>query len=748
MKSDKFNRLYVAESGVTQTGANADYRMRVRPELQSGLLLALIHELGTVRQYFRVPSQLDQLAGSHSLEQFARASGISVAVLDRLVDDLAEHRGRSIVLAGNVLPADVHLLAHFLNEALGNGGVYDQEAAPVVFSSSTSPEDWTALADRMRRGAVAGVIHAGTNPVFHLPPAVGYAQALKSVPLTVSLTGSENETSRVCRYVLPVHHAFESWGDHSVRNGIVSFQQPLIAPIYDTHQMEGILLGWMRGKGSYKESLYHQYLMDRWEKVEYPRLSVASSFPDFWYSSLQQGVVNVPRQAGPALKFRQECLASIAVSQVKDFALVMTESYFLGDGRYANNGWMQELPHPISKITWDNYAAVSKTTADELGIADNDIVVVTSGTSSVSLPVFVQPGQTDHVISVALGYGRTHAGPIGTGVGVSLQPLMPLSALTGSRVLTGVRVTKGAGTHRLASTQEHYPIDDTLFKDIHLRREIVREGTIDEYRKNPRFLHEHGEGEKSITSPIEYNGVKWAMAIDLNKCVGCNACVAGCNVENNIPVVGQEEVIKGRAMHWMRIDRYFGGTAEDPSLSHQPMLCQQCDNAPCENVCPVSATNHSPDGLNQMVYNRCVGTKYCSNNCPYKVRRFNFFNWRGELADGYYEQESLTLMHNPEVTVRSRGVMEKCTFCVQRVAEARQHATEAGRPLSGSDVRTACQDACPATAIVFGDMNDPNSEVSRYRKHDAGYHVLEEMNVRPNVTYIAKLRNIHPETKA
>jgi molybdopterin-containing oxidoreductase family iron-sulfur binding subunit len=285
-------------------------------------------------------------------------------------------------------------------------------------------------------------------------------------------------------------------------------------------------------------------------------------------------------------------------------------------------------------------------------------------------------------------------------------------------------------------------MNDEFVKDLHLKRKIVREGTLAEYEKNPNFLHEEKIELFSIAKEVEYKGVKWAMAIDLNKCIGCNACVAGCNVENNIPVVGKEQAAKGREMQWIRIDRYYSGTDAEPWLSHQPMLCQHCDNAPCENVCPVVATNHSPDGLNQMVYNRCVGTKYCSNNCPYKVRRFNFFNWHDQLADGYYDQQPVNLLHNPEVTVRSRGVMEKCTFCIQRIMEARQHAIEQGRELKASDVKTACQEACPATAIVFGDMNDSSSEIASYRKHNLGYFVLEELNVRPNITYIAKLRNL------
>jgi len=275
-----------------------------------------------------------------------------------------------------------------------------------------------------------------------------------------------------------------------------------------------------------------------------------------------------------------------------------------------------------------------------------------------------------------------------------------------------------------------------------LKRKIIREGTVEEYERNPKFIQEEKTELFNIVKEVEYHGLKWGMAIDLNKCIGCNACVAGCSVENNIPIVGKEQVAKGREMQWIRIDRYYSGTDATPSLSHQPMLCQQCDNAPCENVCPVAATNHSPDGLNQMVYNRCVGTKYCANNCPYKVRRFNFFNWRDDFADGYYEQPVTELVNNPEVTVRSRGVMEKCTFCIQRIMEARQHATEQGYVLHGSNVRTACQETCPATAIVFGDVNDPNSEVSHYRNHDLGYHVLEEINIRPNIIYLAKLKNI------
>jgi molybdopterin-containing oxidoreductase family iron-sulfur binding subunit len=337
---------------------------------------------------------------------------------------------------------------------------------------------------------------------------------------------------------------------------------------------------------------------------------------------------------------------------------------------------------------------------------------------------------------------------VGTGVGTFASGILSPEGFLTMRVVGGAAVRKADGRHELVTTQEHHSLNDPFVKDFHLKRKVIQEGTVTQYLEDPEFLHREKVELFSIANEVEYHGVKWAMAIDLNKCVGCNACVASCNVENNIPVIGKDQVAKGREMQWLRIDRYYAGTPDAPIPSHQPMLCQHCDQAPCENVCPVVATNHSPDGLNQMVYNRCVGTKYCSNNCPFKARRFNFFNYRDHFADGYYDNETTGLVNNPEVTVRSRGVMEKCTFCVQRIAEARQHAAEQGRPVAGTDVRTACQEACPATAIVFGDMNDPSSAVSQARAHHLGYHVLEETNARPNVTYLARLRNLHSEKPA
>jgi len=741
MKSTNFNRLYCVEGTMSLTGANADHRLRLRPDAQLGFVLALLNEIVVVRGVNNGNKKAGELLTTVSLKKFATEHALSLDVLKHLVDDLLAHRGKAIVHAGSTLPETVHIAVNYLNEILGNTAVYKKNVASIG-SVETPASEFEGLVGRMKSGQVAAVVHFGVNPVYHLPRGLRYDEALKSVRMSISLTETDDETSRLCMYVLPANHNFESWGDHSVRTGVHSLQQPVIAPLYDTRQREAVLLSWMAGPDTYSESLYHQYLMNRWEKEVYPASGAKADFISFWYSALHDGVVRLEKMSAAQKSFNTAAVASVgSATTVAGFAVALTEHYYLGNGRNANNGWLQELPHPVSKVVWDNYAAISPITAKRIGVNGGDLVEVSTSDGAATVPVLLQPGQAENSVSIALGYGRTNAGPIGTGVGFDVTPLLGTAALNGARILSGATVKKTGGSHEIVSTQEHHALDDEFTKELHLKRKIVREGTLAEYEKHPNFLHEEKVHLFSITPEVTYSGLKWAMAIDLNKCIGCNACVAGCNVENNIPVVGKDQVANGREMHWIRIDRYYAGTDAAPSLSHQPMLCQHCDNAPCENVCPVVATNHSPDGLNQMAYNRCVGTKYCSNNCPYKVRRFNFFDWRDRFADGYYEEKPFDLVHNPEVTVRSRGVMEKCTFCIQRIMEARQHATEQGRELKGTDVKTACQEACPATAIVFGDMSDPKSEVSKYRAHTLGYHVLEETNAKPNVTYIARLKN-------
>jgi len=743
MVSDTFVRLYSVEGTMSLTGTNADYRCRLHPEAQLEFVLALTRAVAA-----KLKLAAASLPAGPDLAAIAHRRGLPLKTLEHLVDDLVTLRGKGIVYAGSALNTDVHVAVNYLNELLGNTALYGP-AEPATAVTVTPPADVASTIADMKAGKVGFVAHLDVNPVYHLPKVLGYAGALKSVPFSVAMTDVENETAQLCTYMLPVHTMLESWGDHTVRTGVISLQQPVIAPLYATRQQEAILLRWMSASTPFSELLYQEYLKRHWESAVFPSLGRLTDFLTFWQMALHDGVVTTPVSAQAPLQFRKDALASLRLQEHPDrYAVVLLASPYLGDGRWANNGWLQELPHPISKVVWDNYAAISPAAARALGVESNDLIEVSTESGKVTLPVFVQPGTAEQLIAVSLGYGRWNAGPVGSNVGVDVTPLLPAGCLTGPRVVRAMSVSKSEGSYALASTQEHHALDDTFVKDFHLKRHIIREGVLEEYRKDPHSLGIERKEHESISPRVEFVGVKWAMAIDLNKCTGCNACVAGCNVENNLPVIGKEQVAKGREMQWIRIDRYYSGTPEEPLASHQPMLCQHCDNAPCENVCPVVATNHSPDGLNQMIYNRCVGTKYCSNNCPYKVRRFNFFNFRDHLADGYYQQEPVSLMHNPEVTVRSRGVMEKCTFCVQRIMEARQHATEAGVTFDGKQVETACQQACPAQAIVFGNMHDPGADISRYREHPAGYDVLGELNVKPNVTYLARLRNIHSEKRA
>ena len=672
--SDTFVRLYAVEGNMSLTGTNADYRMRLHPASQLEFVLALTRAVAS-----KLKVAVPALPASADLATLAKNMSLPPATLEHLVEDLAANRGKGIVVAGSALDAGVHTAVNYLNDLLGNTALY-VPGPPASALKAATPAELGALTADMRAGKVGFLAHLDVNPVYHLPREFRYAEALKGVPFTVAMTEAENETAQLCTYMLPIHSMLESWGDHSIRSGVYSMQQPVIAPLYATRQKEAILHHWISSASPFSESLYLDYLKRHWETVLFPALGRSIDFASFWPTALHDGVVTAAAVSASPAQFRKDAIASVRPAPAAGkYAVLLLPAPYLGDGTWANNGWLQELPHPVSKIVWDNYAAMSAASAAALGVKSNDRIDVTTGAGKVTLPVFVQPGTADNLICVSLGYGRWNGGPVGSGVGVDCTPLLSAESMAGPRLIPATGVAKAEGTYPLASTQEHHALDDTFVKDFHLKRKIIREGVLDEYRKDPHALGIEREEHESISPRVTFEGVKWGMAIDLNKCTGCNACVAGCNVENNIPVVGKEQVEKGREMQWIRIDRYYSGTAEAPVASHQPMLCQHCDNAPCENVCPVVATNHSPDGLNQMVYNRCVGTKYCSNNCPYKVRRFNFYNFRDHLAEGYYLQEPVSLMHNPEVTVRSRGVMEKCSFCIQRIMAARQAATEQGR---------------------------------------------------------------------
>lgn len=737
----KFNRLYSVESNLSLTGMNSDYRLKIRPEAQYDFVMSILSELSK-----KGVIGISVNTAGYSMSTFIEKYGVDRKKADHLVNDLLSNKGQSIVYAGNSLPENVHLAVNLLNEVLGNRRLYRTDETSVNHLSLSEIKHFEELVSSLNNNRVAAVIHIDCNPVYHLPADLGYSEALSKAGLVVTLSERQSETAFASGYVLPINHNFESWGDAKTRTGFISLQQPVIAPIHNTRQKEAILLTWIEGKSdAYNEKIYHNYLMNNWENSVYPLTAAKVEFKRFWTGALHDGVTLIRESAQNLSSFNLTSIESNA-KQADGYTIILKENYFLGDGRFSHNGWLQELPHPVSKITWDNYAAVSEKTAKALEVKDNDVVEIDINGRKLELPVFMQAGNADETITIELGYGRNYSGTVANGVGFNANVLLAKSGGLSPWIYSAASVKKTGRTVKLASTQEHHVFDNELTKDLHIKRHIIQEGTVEQYLKNPSFIKDAQHPEMdSVYKQHEYTGVKWGMSIDLNKCIGCAQCVVACNVENNVPVVGKDQVLNSREMQWLRIDRYYSGTADEPKVSLQPMLCQHCDQAPCENVCPVVATTHSLDGLNQMVYNRCVGTRYCSNNCPYKVRRFNFFNFRDHFRNGYQENSIFALLHNPEVTVRSRGVMEKCTFCVQRISDARSEAIRENREVRGTDVVTACQESCPTDAIQFGDINNTEAEFNKYRNHELGYYVLEELNVKPNVTYIAKLRNIHSE---
>ncbi|MHB9010847.1 MAG: TAT-variant-translocated molybdopterin oxidoreductase [Ignavibacteriaceae bacterium] len=741
---DNFNRLYSIEGNLSLTGMNADYRMRLRPDLQFEFVMSLLNEIS--KQGAGSISVDPDILSQFNLYDFAQKNSLYGNVLELLVKDLLKNRGSAIIHAGRTLPENVHVAVNLLNDALGNSKLYNPDTTELPDSSLTKIEEWESLVQSMNEGKIGAIINFDSNPIYHLPSDLGFVDAVKKVPLVISLTESENESSELANYVLPISHPFESWGDAQTRVGYYSLQQPVISPLFYTRQKEEVLLAWVTG--DYKENIYHDYLMNNWQSAIYPSLNEMLDFNRFWLGALQRGIVNSGSTPNSVNSFDKTALAVLKEKpkNISGYVVSLKEGYATGDGKYANNGWLQELPHPVTKVTWDNYASVSVATAKQMNVEEKDVIEISLGERKLKIPVVIQPGSADNTITIELGYGRSKCGVVGLGVGFNANVLMSKDSKLTPWIYNSASIKKTGDTYDIVSTMEHHPINDPLVSGVVKERKIILEGTVLDYKKNPKIIKEQRYTDNaSLYDPHDYPGVKWGMSIDLNKCTGCGECVISCNAENNVPVVGKDQVKVSREMQWIRIDRYYSGSAEDPHVSLEPMLCQQCDHAPCENVCPVAATNHSDDGLNQMVYNRCVGTRYCSNNCPYKVRRFNFFNFKDHFRDGYQESNLFDLVYNPEVTVRSRGVMEKCTFCTQRIMAAREDAIREHKPLKGSDVKTACQEACGTSAINFGDINDNKSEFYKYRNHELGYYVLENLNVRPNVTYLAKLRNTHSE---
>ncbi|HEY8965262.1 MAG TPA: 4Fe-4S dicluster domain-containing protein, partial [Candidatus Methylacidiphilales bacterium] len=675
---DPCNRLYVAECGFSITGARADHRWAVPPSDYVPLATAL----------------RDAVAGTVG----GKEADPRWPWLPAVAADLRRHAGRGLLLAGDGVPGPAREAFDEANRLLGNAG--RTVVRVPLLPPGLRPEPLDALVGEMERGEVAFLLILGGNPIHDAPS--GFAQALGRVPLSIHHTLFPNETAAACTWAVPAAHDLEAWGDAQSSDGTLSLRQPLIAPLYGGRS-EIELLALL--SGTFKDKDGHDLVRETWQAHD----------DGAWNDWLRDGVVTAPAPFTPA-PANASRYAEVPAPPSGTPWIVVRPDARLRDGRHAENGWLQELPDPMTKLTWGNAALVAPATADHYGLADGDEIEIASDTGRARLPVLRVPGQAEGGFILPLGYGRTEAGRVGTGIGGDVRGLRtgPLGTLR----KTGRQIT-------LAITQHQAGIEG---RDL-IRR--TRAGDTPE--------QDPAQPPPSLYPDVPYRGHAWGMTIDLGTCIGCNACMVACQSENNIPVVGPEQVVRGREMHWIRVDRYFSGPEGAPEAHFQPVPCMHCENAPCEVVCPVGATVHSDEGLNEMVYNRCVGTRYCSNNCPYKVRRFNFLEFNGKLA----ESEKLRL--NPNVTVRSRGVMEKCTYCVQRIETARIAASVEKRPLGGDEIVTACQSACPAEAIVFGDINDPHSAVSKSRARPGRYALLADLDTRPRTTYLPGRINPNPE---
>jgi Fe-S-cluster-containing dehydrogenase component len=729
--ADPMNRLWAIEGCMTLTGANADQRLQIRPSRVASLIFALARFLS---ELYGIPLPKDVNAESlkpFDLDSTGRDLGIEPHVLRALAEDLKRAGKSALVLAGPALPPEAHAACHLLNAMLGAEGLtLDATLAPPIpeFLTYAGLQD---LLKEVAQGAFAAAIFWGANPAYSFPQPWSWKNALAKVPLKIRIGLYEDETALDCQWRLPEHHWLESWGDFEPGADLLSLRQPTIGAIHDTRQGEDILLSWLRAMGAEAPPNYLEFLKARWQKEVLPAGSPVR-FENFWNAALHDGVLKREVKPRPARIPRGAAFAdaiSAAASNrsaAGDLELFLLQDVAVFDGRYANNGWLNELPDPVTKATWGNPLILAGADAARLGLQDGDLATVTAGGTSVEVPVAIQPGQAAGVASLALGYGR-RTGNVAAGVGANAYLLMDVSSAA-PQIRQDVKISAAGGKRSIARTQEHSRMEG---------RDLARSWTLGEYaRKIPDTESLKGELEHPSLIPVrEFTEHKWGMAIDLSACVGCSACVIACQSENNIPVVGPERVERAREMHWIRIDRYYEGDPKDPIVVHQPVPCQHCDDAPCEIVCPVNATTHSPDGLNQMSYNRCVGTRYCSNNCPFKVRRFNFFDYTAA------KKEPESLVFNPEVSVRPRGVMEKCSFCVQRIEDVKLRAKVEGRAIRDGEIQPACAAACPAEAIVFGDLNNPRSKVAGMSKINRSYKMLAELGIKPSVTYLADISN-------
>ncbi|MDX1672089.1 MAG: 4Fe-4S dicluster domain-containing protein, partial [Balneolaceae bacterium] len=742
---DEMIRFYAVESTFTLTGSNADHRLRLKSSEIGPFLYALAARL------------------SGPLEGLASYSGFTGKFTDHewieiLAEELMNHRGESVLTVGAEHRPELHATVAAINQALGNAGESVTYHRLPYLPEQDNSLSLAALVREMNDGAIDTVVMVGTNPVYTAPADLNFSEALSNVETSIHLSDYVDETSKNATWHVNRAHFLEAWGDGYSFTGTRSVVQPLIRPLFSgvsaIEFLNTVVTGEETGGHDLVRQTWQQYygtnFQQRWNRVLHDGVDTDGHFPEI-STRIDSGFDRAARQ------FTAEEMDRDGME------LVIRPDSTLFDGRYANNGWLQELPDPMTKITWDNVALISKNTADRLNIQQAglgsvsvDIIRITAGDRQIELPVWIQPGHADDSITITVGYGREGIGRVANGTGVDTYPMRTTDHML---FATGVGVEKTGRHYKIACTQDHHSMEG---------RSLMRYSTIEAYRQNPDFASYEGSynaelpGEKyaqekgqehplAMFDPPDYpdHEPQWGMAIDLNACVGCGACTIACQAENNIPVVGKKEVSTGREMHWIRTDRYFEGDVDDPRALHQPVPCMHCELAPCEQVCPVAATTHSDDGMNQMTYNRCIGTRYCLNNCPYKVRRFNFFNYTDEFLTSGSDPEVIQMAMNPDVTVRFRGVMEKCTYCVQRVNRAKINTkveTDGAsvRPPDGT-VKTACQQVCPAEAITFGDLTDEESTVSKAKRNERNYLLLEELNTRPRTSYLAKLTNPNPK---
>jgi molybdopterin-containing oxidoreductase family iron-sulfur binding subunit len=731
LKSGKMSRHFQFEAGMSVTGTNADTRLPIKLSEEGPALITLYNAITG-----------GNLAGGVLPNNTSAEKALKL-----LGKELAQSKGRGLVISGSN-DVSTQILVNAINSAIGSYGTTIDLDNPSKRYAGNDAE-YSEFLNEMNRGEVGAVFILDANPAYGSFNAKSFVAGLGKVPLKVSFSDRSDESAALCDAIAINQNFLESWGDANAYEGVYSIVQPTINPLFNSRQAEQSLLIW--SDNPVKD--YYQYVRNNWEANILPALGKT------WNDLLQTGIFFAPVNPAGTYTFGLS-LAAVAPSVLntskalaKDIELHVYENGAMRGGKHANNAFLQELPDAVSKVTWDNYIALAPKFAEKLGYNEFDVVTVKAANGyAIDLPVLIQPGQAQGTASIALGYGRTKAGKAGDNVGKDAYPFLSFNNGT-LNYYTSVTTTKTGDTYQLAQTQTHHSYEG---------RNIIREATFKEYVKDPASgSGNHGEKHKTydLWDTFERPGNDWVMAIDLNACTGCGSCIVACNVENNIPVVGRDEVRRRREMHWIRIDRYYsfeengkGVTKEDEigemenldnvSVVHQPMLCQHCEHAPCETVCPVLATVHSSDGLNHMAYNRCVGTRYCANNCPYKVRRFNWFNyWNDSRFDNYLNNEFTQLVLNPDVTARSRGVMEKCSMCIQRIQAGKLEAKLEKRPLRDGDIQMACQQACPANAIIFGDKNDPESRVSKALRSERVYYVLEEINTQPGIGYMTKIKN-------